>query len=711
MPGCPSGAGCFKLSPPASEKLVMGLLLQSKSRAPRRFVLDSRLLLAITSCLLVAQWVHALSGFGGAATSDFFARWMYDAIVITSGVVLLIRGLNRRTVRGAWLALGVGLLSKAVGDVIYSLAGNLGAVPVPSVSDPFWLAVYPCAYLALLLLVRGRVRATLAATRLDGIICGVTAASALACATLPTALSNSAGAPFWETATNLAYPVGDLVLMGAVVSAVALTGWRVDRTLGVLGVAILAWVAADLMYMFSVIGTAGDIADALVLTGSGGMALAATLDRPAYRHDEDHERGLFVPVAFGALALAILIVGAALGFEIVGLSLAAAALALLLVRMALALAENRALLGESRVQATTDPLTGLGNRRKLRRDLPRILAGQTDPLGLVMLDLNGFKLYNDSFGHAAGDILLARLGSSLAAAVRGRGEAYRLGGDEFCVLAPCLEHEADRLSAACAHALATRGEGFSITAAHGVVVLPVEAREASDALALADARMYANKASAGRPHAASDLAGVLTAVLEERAPALADHSKAVCNLAVATGIHLGLTDEELEAMRHAAALHDIGKMAIPDSILEKPGPLSPSEWQLIRQHTIIGERILAAAPALQRAGRLVRSSHERYDGEGYPDRLHADQIPLASQIIAVTDAYVAMTTARPYRPILSTRDAIAELRRCAGTQFDPRVTAAFEGALANESRERREGARRRHALLDPTRDAHASSHR
>jgi two-component system, cell cycle response regulator len=676
----------------------MDLLSPSKARARVRFahvrVFDSRLLLAMILLLLVAQWAHALSGFGGAGTADFFSRWMYDAIVIASGVVLLIRGLSGKTVRGVWLALGVGLLSKAVGDVIYSLAGNLNAVPVPSVSDPFWLAVYPCAYLALLLLVRGRVRATLAATRLDGIICGVTVASALACATLPTALSNSAGAPFWETATNLAFPVGDLVLMGAVVSAVALTGWHVDRTLGVLGAAILAWVAADLMYMFSVGPTAGNIADALVLTGSCGMALAAMLDRPAHGHAEEHERGLFVPVAFGAVALAILILGAALGFEIVGLSLAAAALALLLVRMALALAENRVLLGESRLQASTDPLTGLGNRRKLKRDLSRILAGTTGPVGLVMLDLNGFKLYNDSFGHAAGDMLLARLGSSLAAAIRGRGEAYRLGGDEFCVLAPCLEQEADRLSAACAHALATRGEGFSITAAHGVAVLPFEAHDPSDALSLADARMYANKASAGRPHAASELAGVLTAVLEERAPALADHSKAVCNLAVAIGTHLGLTEEELEAMRHAAALHDIGKMAIPDSILEKPEPLSPSEWQLIRQHTIIGERILAAAPALQRAGQLVRSSHERYDGEGYPDRLHTDEIPLASRIISVADAYDAMTTPRPYKPTLSTPDAIAELRRCAGTQFDPQVTAAFEYALANQSRGQPEDARR-----------------
>jgi two-component system, cell cycle response regulator len=168
--------------------------------------------------------------------------------------------------------------------------------------------------------------------------------------------------------------------------------------------------------------------------------------------------------------------------------------------MALASAENRALLGASRVEASTDALTGFGNRRKLGQDLSNMLAHITEdrPLALVILDLNGFKGYNDTFGHAAGDMLLARLGASLAAAVAGQGEAYRLGGDEFCALVACPEPEADRVSSACARALAMRREGFSITAAHGAVMLPSEAQDGSSALSLADARMYANKATAGR---------------------------------------------------------------------------------------------------------------------------------------------------------------------------------------------------------------------
>jgi diguanylate cyclase (GGDEF)-like protein len=187
--------------------------------------------------------------------------------------------------------------------------------------------------------------------------------------------------------------------------------------------------------------------------------------------------------------------------------------------MALALAENRALLGASRVEASTDALTGLGNRRKFEQDLSDKLAqiAEDRPFALVILDLNGFKSYNDSFGHAAGDDLLARLGASLARAIAGRGEAYRLGGDEFCVLAACPEAEADQLSARCAGALAMRGDGFSITAAQGGVMLPSEAADASSALALADARMYGNKATA------------------ERGPTLAEHGTTVCDLAVANG--------------------------------------------------------------------------------------------------------------------------------------------------------------------------------
>ena len=192
--------------------------------------------------------------------------------------------------------------------------------------------------------------------------------------------------------------------------------------------------------------------------------------------------------------------------------------------------------------------------------------------------------------------------------------------------------------------------------------------------------MYQRKRG-GRVPAARQSANVLAAVAEEHAPQLAEHMRSVAELAYATAVEVGVVGAELEALRYAAALHDIGKMAIPNEILEKRGTLAPDEWELIRQHTIVGERILASAPALERSARLVRWSHERIDGEGYPDRLGGNEIPLAARIIAVANAFAAMRSERPYTGARSEPDALAELRRCSGTQFDPVVVASFARVL------------------------------
>jgi HD-GYP domain-containing protein (c-di-GMP phosphodiesterase class II) len=148
-------------------------------------------------------------------------------------------------------------------------------------------------------------------------------------------------------------------------------------------------------------------------------------------------------------------------------------------------------------------------------------------------------------------------------------------------------------------------------------------------------------------------------------------------LAAATAESLGLSAEEVENVRHASELHDVGKVAIPDAILGKPGPLTEEEWAFVRRHTIIGERIILAAPALTRVATLVRASHERWDGGGYPDRLVGEAIPVGARIVAVADAYAAMIAGRPYRSARTPADALAELRTCAGTQFDPAVVDAW----------------------------------
>ena len=340
--------------------------------------------------------------------------------------------------------------------------------------------------------------------------------------------------------------------------------------------------------------------------------------------------------------------------------------------------ENNELLGLSREEASTDALTGLGNRRALTADLTNALVGgraDRQELLLAIFDLNGFKQYNDTFGHAAGDALLARLGSRLVDAVAERGSGYRMGGDEFCVLASCAPDAAEALLDDAISALCDTGEGWHIDSSHGAVWIPSEATVSSDALHMADERMYANKA--GRSSTGRQIADVLLQVLSEQHNNLDIHGGHVAVLSSEVAKLLGEPDLAVQRIWLAATLHDVGKTAIPEAVLNKPGPLNPQEWEFMHRHTIIGERIVLAAPALANTAPLIRSSHERIDGEGYPDGLRGDEIPLGSRIISVCDAFDAMTTKRSYSEASTTKAAITELRRCSGTQFDPRVIDAL----------------------------------
>jgi diguanylate cyclase (GGDEF)-like protein len=358
-----------------------------------------------------------------------------------------------------------------------------------------------------------------------------------------------------------------------------------------------------------------------------------------------------------------------------------ALLAVALVLMALAVFSLRASRRELATAAARDVLTGLPNRRQLMIDLEARIGRTADPAVLLLFDLDGFKNYNDSFGHLAGDALLARLGQALERNVRSHGRAYRLGGDEFCVLVNASARaEVERLAPA---ALVERGDGFEVTSSYGAVVIPEEAAGSSEALLIADQRMYAHKNS-GRATAQRQSTDVLLRALAERHPSLEGHLGGVAQLAEAVGRHLGLEGEALDHVRVAAELHDVGKVAIPDAILNKPGPLDDDEWAFMRRHTLIGERIVAAAPALGTVAKLVRASHERWDGDGYPDRTAGEDIPLGARIVAVCDAYDAIVADRAYRRGRSAAEALDELERCAGAQFDPAVVAAFAAVLAAE---------------------------
>jgi diguanylate cyclase (GGDEF)-like protein/PAS domain S-box-containing protein len=335
-------------------------------------------------------------------------------------------------------------------------------------------------------------------------------------------------------------------------------------------------------------------------------------------------------------------------------------------------------------QALHDPLTGLGNRRSLLADLQVRLHAATPerPLLLQLFDLDGFKTYNDTFGHPAGDALLTRMAHRLQTDLAERASAYRMGGDEFCILSlpGCADH--DSIAGIASAALTEHGEGFQVTASYGSVTLPAEAATATEALREADRRMYARKSLGSRSSAGRQSADVLLRILTERSHDLGVHLDEVTDLAEAVAERLGLPDEELAPLLQAASLHDVGKAAIPDGILDKQGPLDDEEWEFMRRHTVIGERIILAAPSLAPTAALVRSSHERFDGNGYPDALRGDAIPLGASIIAVCDAFDAMVSERAYRSAMPVSAALEELRRCAGKQFDPQVVAAFSALVA-----------------------------
>ena len=351
---------------------------------------------------------------------------------------------------------------------------------------------------------------------------------------------------------------------------------------------------------------------------------------------------------------------------------------------------ERRLISEELIhQALHDPLTGLGNRRSLLSDLDLGLLEATTarPLVLALFDLDGFKAYNDTFGHPAGDSLLLRVAKRLERVLAGRASAYRIGGDEFCVLSATGAPDHESIVALAAAALVESGEGFSITASYGLVSLPDEASTATEALREADRRMYAHKSKDGRGLAGRQSADVLLRILSERSPALGVHLDEVTGLCDLVADRMELPEVEREPLLQAASLHDAGKVAIPDRVLDKPGPLDDDEWAFVRRHPVVGERILSAAPALARAAKLVRSSHERFDGSGYPDGLAGRRIPLGSRIIAVCDAYSAMVSDRPHRTARDSVAARAELKRRAGGQFDPRVVEALCAALDERERD------------------------
>jgi diguanylate cyclase (GGDEF)-like protein len=352
-------------------------------------------------------------------------------------------------------------------------------------------------------------------------------------------------------------------------------------------------------------------------------------------------------------------------------------------------------------QRVHDSVTGLLTMRAFRNRLDadvRRSHRYGRPLGVAMLDIDGFRTLNSNHGYGAGDAVLAAVARTIGTTTRSTDLACRAGGDEFMILLP--ETGIDRALQAAErilHELETLEAGpiRGISASIGVAGL--EQRQTPEEL-LAGGRTAierARKAGGGRvikfegdhdevgaeTDAQRDVVTALASALLERDRYTGEHSHSVVEMAGRVGEALALNEDDVNRVRTAAVLHDIGKVAIPDEVLHKPGPLDDREWVLMRQHPVIGERILRAIPGLGGVARMVRHEHESWDGSGYPDGLSGEEIPIGSRIILACDAYHAMTSDRPYRAAMSHGDAVRELTANAGKQFDPNVVEVLVGYL------------------------------
>ena len=369
--------------------------------------------------------------------------------------------------------------------------------------------------------------------------------------------------------------------------------------------------------------------------------------------------------------------------------------------------ENAKLLERTRSLSITDELTGLCNRRHFYKTLD-VEVDRIKRYGgrfsIVMIDLDGFKAYNDKYGHLAGDSGLKLFAQTLTVSLRKSDISFRYGGDEFVMILPATSDEGAK---SVLNRLKTLWEEISkdqygieehaIGFSAGVAEFPKDAETGDALLFLADTALYYCKRMAGGRFAlASELGGryegfmdpttldqvyALAATVDSRDPSTYGHSKRVSTIVEIIARKMGLAEDEVLNLRAAGLLHDIGKVGVPDAILTKPDKLTAEEYTIIKKHSEEGARIVSRMKGLEYIVPLIRHHHEWYDGKGYPDGIKGEEIPVGARIISIADAFDTMTTTRVYREAIPHEYACEELKRCSGTQFDPALVDTFIQAL------------------------------
>jgi diguanylate cyclase (GGDEF)-like protein len=620
---------------------------------------------------------------GTAALTGFSGRGVCDVVYMGLALMCLARVGAVREQRAGWLLIGLGMLSAGLSEVYYNAVfWSVANPPVPSLQDALALPFEPLCVAGVLLLVRERARGLPRVMWADGLTTALSVGAVSALLVFQQVARHQSGSAL-TVGTTLAYPLTDTVLIAAVCGALAWIGWRADAVWMLLAGGFgVFWLADSLFEMHVAAGTYHPASwyDTGWYWAFYLLALAAWA-RPSPHLDrriETGARSVVIPLGFGGVGLVVLVLGCIQPVTWLAVALAASSLVAVMVRVMLMFGENVATLRRSRGEALSDQLTGLGNRRALIRRLEELLEGG-GRLQLALFDLDGFKTYNDRFGHPAGDALLTRVGAALRDRVEEWGEAFRLGGDEFCALIPGASDGCPLQAEQLADALSETGDGFEVTCSFGTVTLPDQAASASDALRVAAAQLYARKRDA-RGSPGSQAREVLIRALAEADCELPEHAERVAELAVLTARRLGLSDAMVRDVHHAAELHEIGILATANAAAQ------PTCHELVsvpeRSYAAIGARIAAAAAALAPLAAIIRHIHEHFDGTGYPDRLAGDQIPLPARIVAVADAFDELTGPAPHGQALTAARAVAELGRAAGTRFDPSVVDALVAAQA-----------------------------
>jgi len=670
------------------------------------------------AALILAFVAGALSD-GGAA-----AKWLPIVVCAAALGACCARAVTAESDRGAWTVFAAAIGVWTLGSLSLALREQgVGAQTAPTFADACHVAFYPLAYLGMVQLVRRRVTRFATALWLDGLIGALAVASVSTGILLPPALDDPDGGVA-GLVPRLVLPLGDMLLLAFVAGVMALNGWRPGRAWPVFAGAFGALAVAHAIDL-SATANAADASGLVELLWPVGIAL---IGFAAWRETDMRAQirlegwGLLVaPTLFGWATVALVGYGNFRRLGPLGLALAGITLVLVMFRTALTFRENAAIareLSDDVVHSMRDALTGLPNHRAFQEALDRevsLARRHERDLSVVMIDVDDFRVVNERDGHEAGDRVLAEIARRIAETMRSEDVLARLGGEEFACLLPSTGAQAAWRAAERARA-AVESEPFDgvgrITVSAGVCDLS-HATDGRELFRLADGALYWAKTH-GRnvvyrysPEAMDILSAEDRADQAERVRTLSAitalaravdakdattqrHSERVGALAGALAGALGWPQERRAKLHEAGLVHDVGKIGVPDSILRKTSPLTPVEVEVMEGHAALGARIVQDVLSAEQA-LWVLHHHERWDGHGYPHRIAGDAIPEGAQILAVADAWDAMTADRHYRRALPPGAVILELRDGSGRQWSPRVVDALlrlwrEGRLLAASR-------------------------